>query len=355
MLQSKNPGLVFNFTRKPPKRPPPNISPSQKRTSAKITEFVIPTNQLRARSAYTYTLSGPNYRDEITTGPSEGFNALLSKFVDMDKNQNDNEQKDEILGTGINKPTLTNALSAGAKPLKKMAVPPKRRLPPKKALPRRVIIANIRRVKQHNFKPKKHGFATIQASKLWNDKIVNQKPKFYLAIDGLPSSTNIDKHEPEWKKRRGDDILVPFLCFFESDKEYNCLINGTQNKCVRDIAFQKKFAEFSNGIIRLDTAEINFDLGRLLNRIQINCDGYLQEINSNYDRNRLYIASNVDNENKKNIKIHVLSFENGVDRDNWFSEIQSMINRRRDSIQRRNALGNTSSSPASGRYKMKLW
>eukprot|EP01084_Bolivina_argentea_P319024 553361_1 len=108
--------------------------------------------------------------------------------------------------------------------LNKKRKPPPSRAPPARELPARTIIANVKRVKQHHFKPKKHGFLCIESSILWTDKIVSKQPKFYAAIDGLPSTTNIDSDEPEWKKRKKNDTLVPFLCFFKNKSFYDDLI-----------------------------------------------------------------------------------------------------------------------------------
>jgi len=348
-------------SRRPPSRPPPNIATKPK---VKISEMVIPAHKLKSQNvrqrpissvgtsdAYKYSVTGPGYNSEITTD-TDGFNHLLANFVDIPKEKEMKEVDDDPDALPPSGPALKSSQSAGGV-LKRRPIAKK--LPPSKALP--TIIANVKRVKQRNFKPRKHGFICIAASELWPNEVVSTKPRFYAAIDGLPERTNLMADEAAWKKNRSNDVLVPILCFFESEAKYKELMSAAPNAAVRSTAFQMKFAQCCNGMIRLDVAEVDHNLNNLLKTVNLEHNVSMQsELNASIGaQDMLYIASDVDK--TEQLKIHALSFADSKDRNGWLAAMQSMITKRKESMEKRRSAGNGNAAqqPATGRYKMRLW
>jgi len=222
--------------------------------------------------------------------------------------------------------------TAKTMPFKKRQINIAKRVPSR---PPPQIIANIKRTKQRRFNPTKHGVLSVQVSNLWKNK-QQQQQTFYAAIDGLPSSTNIDKEEPEWKKRKNNDILVPILCFFKSKKDFETLVKFSKHASVRDIAFQTNFAHYCNGFIRLDLAAIHWKINDLVSSLDVS-ESAMNGLSYQDDDCCLYIASNVDN--AQMTFVHSFVCENKQRRNEWLSSLQSLMNKRKDSAHRRNLGG----------------
>merc|ERR1712013_113358 len=220
---------------------------------------------------------------------------------------------------------------------------PKRAAPsmaPSRALPPSVNVT-VSRTKKHMFSPRKHGVLVVEASPLWSAKFVAKRPTVYAAMDGLPATTNLDTTEPEWKKKKNDDPLVPFLCFFESKKQFDALRGSVRNKSVRDMKFQKLVSEQCTALLRLDSAEVTSK------RKELNDDDE-KELKEQEKGFRFYVSDESGE--------HVFCTEEAKERNVWLAAIQSMISKRRHSMQRRrSATAKANASPAAGRYKMRLY
>ncbi len=235
--------------------------------------------------------------------------------------------------------------NSGASKFNKKMVAPKRKLPakvmPSRGLPQRTIIANVKRVKQKRFNPRKHGVLKAEESELCI--------RLYAAIEGLPSSTStVDVDEKEANDKK-EDILVPILCFFQNKQDFDQLVADTQNLSVRDAAFHVKFAELCTRIIRLDTAEIDHKMMGLMEKLDMDTS---KQSSDELVENALYIAEDVHDRIKT--KINKFSCTNSKERNAWIAAIVSLVTKRRKSSERRSAQG-SANTPSAGRYRMRLY
>ena len=397
-----------------PTRPPPsrNQRSGSNHKAVTVTQVSIPANQLKSKIAMfeastkstsqlpngpipvlnsstsaTFAISAnPNgVRQEVTNSTFNGMNGtefstntMMSSFgasgtastgsaVNLN-GINGVDSKSEGSGStskiqrGMNPRAVNRAHTMGTAKFNKKMVAPKRKLPtklppklPSRGLPQRTIIANVKRVKQKYFNPRKHGVLKAQEADLCI--------RLYAAIEGLPSSTrtsisfNVDEKEMDKK----EDVLVPMVCFFQNKKEYDQLVADTKNVSVRDATFHLKFAEFCTKIIRLDTAEIDHQLSSLMEKLDMDSGGSggaspksptspkSEDLKAD---TVLYIAENVHDRMKT--KINMFSCENGKDRNAWIAAMVSLVTKRRKSSERRSG-GSSGSAPSAGRYKMRLY
>eukprot|EP01084_Bolivina_argentea_P047977 88438_1 len=130
-----------------------------------------------------------------------------------------------------------------------------------------INVLKITKKKAHTLKPRLFGFMNIIRSSFIPRWKATQKPRYFFVLDGLPSETNINAKEPDFAKNRQHDFLVPTLFFFESKDDYDTFSAKVANIAVRDIQFQKLFAQYAKGIFPLNKYAMEISIVNCMKRV----------------------------------------------------------------------------------------
>lgn len=194
------------------------------------------------------------------------------------------------------------------------------------------VVANVKRVKKRIFKPLSTGSMIVIESGIFPANIASRKPKFFACVDALPETTNIDTNEVDWKKLKKNDTLVPCLCFFVSEKTMEQLISNTSSLSVRSIKFQKEFAVYCTGILKLGDCIVESTERSV--RSQLKEKGFTFDKPIAYDPSKndlktLYIGD------ERTGFIHKFLCDDAGERNEWLFSIQKLIRKRAESTMRR--------------------
>lgn len=185
----------------------------------------------------------------------------------------------------------------------------------------------VTKARHHKLKPKLRGKIKIIHSYFVPKYQLKREMAFYFCLDGLPSTTNLDKNESE--KSRKNDFLVPVLFFFEKEEDFKQLAKEVGALPVRNAMFQKAFARLAKGIITLHTHAIDSSLDVAINKLQIMKGRPILNVDTTKDTkeitdNSLYVVSESD--------FHRFEFENSETRDVWLHKINKLVMKRTKSV-----------------------
>jgi len=130
-----------------------------------------------------------------------------------------------------------------------------------------INVLKITKTKDHILKPRAFGNMTVVRSSCIPRWMSNEAKNYFFVFDALPSETNTDANESDFSKNRTHDFLVPTLFFFDSKKEYDMFAMKVQGISVRDILFQRMFAQYVRGTFPLNRYAMDTNVLNCTNRL----------------------------------------------------------------------------------------
>jgi len=206
--------------------------------------------------------------------------------------------------------------------------------------PRKRVVARVKvRKKNRYMDPTYTGYLEIpkssQHSKDWKTKF---KHKFFVCLDALPRTTNVNREEPIWTKAKTDDELKPCVFWFENETKYKKFIRKTKKIHVRSKEFQMLFAEMALGVIVLSTAStVNISERRAIKLLstmagrRIELPQEIAEISDVFeDVSDFFIVSRGGD--LGNFDSHKFRAKTKASRDKWIHSVRTLLKRRMQSL-----------------------
>jgi len=206
--------------------------------------------------------------------------------------------------------------------------------------PRKRVVARVKvRKKNRYLDPTYTGYLKIpkssQHSKHWKTKFEH---KFFVCLDALPRTTNVNREEPIWTKAKTDEELKPCIFWFENETKYKKFIRKTKKIHVRSKEFQMLFAEMALGVIVLSQASaVNTSERRAIKLLstmagrRIELPQEIAEISDVFeDVSDFFIVSTAGD--MEDFDSHKFRAKTKASRDKWMLSIRTLLKRRMQSL-----------------------
>jgi len=188
-------------------------------------------------------------------------------------------------------------------------------------------VLKITKCTAHLLKPRLYGYMNIGQSSFIPRWKLSQNPRYFFVLDGLPSETNTNEHEPDFAKNRKHDHLVPTLCFFENKEKYDEFHAQVKEVPTRTIKFQRLFAQYAKGTYPLANFAIGVTIANCTRRIQVLLNNDKLHLPKS-EVAKVGVPGELDILCCSDSEIHKFSCNDTVTRDKWVKKINKLVDKR---------------------------